>query len=239
MFGFPTNVNWGQIWMQNNIQSIFQRVRLMYGSTPLEDIIGYGVVVRALTEWTSTDQTSSIDQTSISEGIGGFITGGVNSNPNPNTVPVAPANIGPVHVRNAYIQGTDNWGGTNGLTGSVNGFGNVPNFYNPNSHSFTGPQSTRRYQINFALGLFTQDKLIPTKFMASQLAIEFTLSNAAACMIAIPQVVTGQAAPASSPAPTYNVSNVNLIPEILEFDASYGKSFYFSNRRCNVPKRIT
>ena len=33
---------------------------------------------------------------------------------------------------------------------------------------------TRRYQIQFALGLMTQEKLIPTKYMASQLAIEIS-----------------------------------------------------------------
>ena len=48
---------------QNNIQSIFSRVRLLYGATPLEDIINYNVIVRSLTEWTSTNQTMSMDQT--------------------------------------------------------------------------------------------------------------------------------------------------------------------------------
>ena len=36
---------------QNNIQSIFNRVRLLYGATPLEDMINYNVIVRSLTEW--------------------------------------------------------------------------------------------------------------------------------------------------------------------------------------------
>lgn len=52
--------------------------------------------------------------------------------------------------------------------------------------------------------------------MASQLAIEITLENAASCMIA-------KAGGATGAAPTYFVTNANLIPEILEFDASYGK----------------
>jgi len=33
---------------------------------------------------------------------------------------------------------------------------------------------TRRYQVQLALGLMTQEKLIPTKYMASQLAIELS-----------------------------------------------------------------
>lgn len=35
---------------------------------------------------------------------------------------------------------------------------------------------TRRYQVQLALGLMTQEKLIPTKYMASQLAIELSKS---------------------------------------------------------------
>lgn len=59
--------------IQNNVQSLFQRVRLLYGSTPIEDIINYNVIVRNLTEWTSTDQNNTLDGTSINEGIGGFV----------------------------------------------------------------------------------------------------------------------------------------------------------------------
>lgn len=229
LIGYPATTDFGQIWMQNNIQSIFQRVRLMYGSTPLEDIINYGVVVRALTEWTSTDQTSSIDQTSIAEGIGGVVPGLVSvwqAGTPPIYPPTATPQKGLINVRKCYIQGTDDWGsGSTAITGNVVGFGRVPNQVSPNN--MTVPvYTTRRYQVNFALGLFTQDKLIPTKFMASQLAIELTLANPASCMISIP-MVTGDAStrPAVNPQPSYQLSNVNLIPEILEFDASYDAMF--------------
>jgi len=86
---------------QNNIQSIFNRVRLLYGATPLEDIINYNMVVRALTEWTSTNQVGTMDQTSISEGIGGVCFGADGS---ATTASVQ----GLVNVRQAYIQGCDN-----------------------------------------------------------------------------------------------------------------------------------
>jgi len=83
---------------------------------------------------------------------------------------------------------------------------------------------TRRYQVQFALGLFTQDKLIPTKFMASQLAIEITLEQVNNCVFA------SSATPANwtsfqQQALTYAVGNINLIPEILEFDSSYDEAF--------------
>jgi hypothetical protein len=190
---------------QNNIQSIFSRVRLLYGATPLEDIINYNVIVRALTEWTSTDQNSTLDQTSISEGIGGFLPG------YPSVVSSQAYGNSLLNVRQAYIHGSDQTS-TTGATGA----GAVPQ---SNTSVFPGSPTgavtvTRRYQIQFALGLFTQDKLIPTKFMASQLAIEMTLAPEASCIFV--------ANAGSGATPTYAVGNVNLIPEILEFDSSYG-----------------
>lgn len=203
---------------QNSIQSIFNRVRLLYGSTPLEDIINYNVVVRALTNWTGTNCNGTIDQTSIAEGWGGYVWGADSA-----------GNVGMVNVRNRYIQGISS-GIVPSTPGPITGgasFGGVPTGTiggsAPPPAGVSGNGSplfvTRRYQVNFALGLFTQDKLIPTKFMASQLAIELTLETAAACVFTV--------ANAGSPGaePTYAVSNVNLIPEILEFDASYDAMF--------------
>lgn len=54
--------------------------------------------------------------------------------------------------------------------------------------------------------------------MASQLAIELTLENPDACLFV--NTVSGAGAN-----PTYGVGNINLIPEILEFDASYDAMF--------------
>lgn len=207
--------------MQNGINSIFQRVRLLYGSTPLEDIINYSTVVRALNNWTSTNCQGIMDQTSIAEGWGGF-TWGTDSAGLP----------GMVNVRQRYIQGISTAATT--VTAQTatslpspaaitagNSFGVVPS-----TGAFTGyvgngatQTCTRRYQVNFALGLFTQDKLIPTKFMASQLAIELTLANATDA------VFTAYSANQTGAGPTYGVGNVSLIPEILEFDASYDSMF--------------
>lgn len=166
-------------------------------------MINYNVIVRALTEWTGTNQHGVMDQTSINEGIGGYTTGFTPTNGLPCVI----------NTRQNYIQGI----GSSTITGTetsinFNSAGNVPNSVTNVSNPGSTSYSTRRYQINFALGLFTQDKLIPTKFMASQLAIEITLENAAACIIA-------QAGGATGASPSYILSNVNLIPEILEFDA--------------------
>ncbi len=209
---------------QNNIQSIFNRVRLLYGATPLEDMINYNVIVRALTEWTSTNQTGTMDQTSISEGIGGTSWGGDSSGLQ-----------GLVNVRQTYIQGIDNSGNASAsasLTAGI-GSGTVPNLTLGTGLTASGTTyCTRRYQINLALGLMTQDKLLPVKFMASQLAIELTLEQPAACIFAQPGGATGAA-------PTYGVTNVNLIPEILEFDASYDAMFLRGLQDGGVPLKFS
>jgi len=211
---------------QNNIQSIFNRVRLLYGATPLEDMINYNVIVRALTEWTATDQHMTMDQTSIAEGIGGITVGSDSL-----------TYFGCVNTRQKYIQGISLTTGvsSSNFMGGTN-FGTVPQTADiPAGVTGSGGIGvTRRYQINFALGLFTQDKLIPTKFMASQLAIELTLEQAAACIYVPPAsigTVTGS--------PTYGVANVNLIPEILEFDASYDSMFLAGLRDGGVPLKFS
>jgi len=213
-----------QTWFQNNIQSIFNRVRLLYGSTPLEDIMNYNLIVRSLTEWTSTNQNGTIDQVSIAEGIGGFCEGFQAKDVSP--LP------GAQHVRKTFIQGFDTSGPN--LVGLVSPY-SVPNKqsggYTPVPTGNTS-YSTRRYQVNLALGLLTQDKLIPVKFMASQLAIELTLETAAACIISNTNgSVTGT--------PTYAVTNFNMIPEILEFDASYDSMFLKGLQDGGVPIKFS
>jgi hypothetical protein len=211
---------------QNNIQSLFQRVRLLYGATPLEDILNYNVIVRALTEWTATNQINTIDQTSIAEGIGGamlaFDQNGVQ---------------GICNVRQKFIQGLEF-----GIAGTGTQLtGGSPAGYVPNGLStlagVTVPAgavtSTRRYQVNFALGLFTQDKLIPVKFMASQLAIEITLEQPTACMFLYKYAGT------ITTAASYYIGNVNLIPEILEFDSSYDAMFLRGLREGGVPIKFS
>jgi hypothetical protein len=220
----PTGSTQNVVRFQNNIQSIFSRVRLLYGSTPIEDIVNYNVVVRALTEWSSSNPHVP-DQAAVSEGIGGVSFG---ATPNTNGDIGASTGLnaqGMINVRQAHIHGIDQTPGPGtkvALTGGA-GFGSVPN-----------ADLTRKYQISFALGMFTQEKLIPTKFMASQLAIEITLETAAACMI-------HKYDPLSTVTlnPSYIVKNVNLIPEILEFDASYDSMFLMGLQQGGVPIKFS
>lgn len=223
----PLDAEKVQLRIQNNIQSIFSRVRLLYGATPLEDIPQYNVMIRALTEWTGTNQQGIFDQTSINEGIGGYTltTGG-----RAQFVATSSAyTLGAYNTRQKYIQGIDM---TSGIGGSgSDGVGVVPNATVPGTLSlhetYSGSVPVRRYQVQLALGIFNQEKLIPTKFMASQLAVEITLANPADCLYATETLLGA--------APTYTVKNVNLIPEILEFDASYDESFLRGLQSGGVP----
>lgn len=233
--------------IQNNIQSLFSRVRLLYGSTPIEDIINYNQVVRMLTEWTGTAQVGSLDQTSVADGIGGVVFGidGVTNTDISDPPKYFAKRQGFVNIRQAYIQGLDY--STNTDTSAAcdvtqgppvsatvsykemadllfegDGYEFVPARFNEEgAQSDSGTWTRRRYQVSFALGLFNQEKLIPTKFMASQLAIEITLATEAESLFCIYDTT-------ASGSPTYKLLNVNLIPEILEFDASYGKFLFLS-----------
>jgi hypothetical protein len=214
-----------QIRFQNNIQSIFSRVRLLYGSTPIEDIVNYNQIVRCLTEWSSSNPAVP-DQSSVSEGIGGVVFGSVGAVVSTlgSSTQLLPQGL--VNVRQNHIHGIDTiTGGTPDTDLQLGaGAGFVPNEVNG--------VTTRRYQISFALGMFTQEKLIPTKFMASQLAIEITLENASACIF-----YKSQTTP--SILPSYAVKNVNLIPEILEFDASYDAMFLMGLQQGGVPIKFS
>lgn len=231
LYGYHHDTSSAQtVYFQNNIQSIFNRARLVYGSTPLEDIMNYNLIVRNLTEWTSTNQCGTLDQTSISEGIGGFVQG-VNG-----SYDIANGSVGTVHVRKAIIQGIDTTR-VGSAPENLRGNSQVPNT-NVGSADVPSngavPFCTRRYQVNLAFGLLTQDKLLPVKFMASQLAIELTLENPQACIIAR----TSGTIPGTD-VPTYQVTNFNMIPEILEFDASYDAMFLKGLQDGGVPIKFS
>ena len=215
----PQTLDYSQVRFQNNIQSLFSRVRLLYGSTPIEDIVGYNCIVRQLTEWLDK---GNFDQRSINEGIGGIVHGEIGNCAGSG----ANSSVGNIHVRKNLIHGFDLTVAVANTAADIlpqrgSGNGSVPNGPEPitiGSHTnLLGCNPVRRYQVQLALGMFNQEKLIPTKFMASQLAIEITLATAAECIIFL--------AYQNKSTPTYQVSNVNLIPEILEFDVAYDEAF--------------
>ena len=298
----PTNAGAYAVRFQNSIQSIINRVTLKYGGGPQEDLLQYGLLVRILTETTSTGQNNNVNQMGIADGIGGTCTGTLMSNyaaavavssvavvgtvctitvasggtvfkpgqyltfssatingilvsdeyfqvltstattitievpagtiiAGTGTIIPIQAASGLLNTRQSQIQGLasafltatlgtaadDSWQESRGP-----GSGFVPNNQAALPGGMTAPTtpySVRRYMINFALGTFTQDKLLPTKWLASQLAIEITLELSENCIYQ-PVGLSGNTTP-----PRYMVGNVALIPEIIEFDDKYDEDF--------------
>lgn len=225
--------------LQNDVQSCFQRVRILYGGTPLEDIIDYNSVRRCMTEWTGTNQNGVIDQSSIHEGIGGQMV----------TTAGAVDFEGHVNVRNKYIQGysgalragsllptttvKDAANFNASTAGAVFTAGNTVLAPSLAGYAF---KSTRRYCIQLGAGLMNQEKLLPTKWMASQFAIEITLANAADCIYSPTAVLAATTQTFTNAVDaTYTISNVNLIPEILQFDPSYDEAFLVGLKSGGVP----
>ena len=150
---------------QNNIQSIFSRVRLLYGANPLEDIINYNVIVRNLTEWTAGNPSFTIDQGTITDGIGNNTLGFV-----------ANGGVGLLNTRANVIQGCafavdpstslETASAGRGLTGVSDappaGVLSTPSiaWYDTASATLVNVPTiivTRRYQVQLALGLLTQE----------------------------------------------------------------------------------
>jgi len=162
-----------------------------------------------LSEWTSSSGAVH-DQTSIADGIGGA------------------SNIGSATTSTRVVN-------TRSLIHGQYSLG-IDLFTYP-SQDNTG-YITRRYQVTIGLGLFTQGKLLPTKFMASQLAVELTLAKENDC------IISNGCAGASTVAnltlnPFYQITNVNMIPEILEFDASYDNMFLKGLQEGGVPIKFS
>jgi hypothetical protein len=217
--------NYG-VWFQNNIQSCFKQIRLLYGSAPLETLNEAGYLVRQLTEFTTSSRLV-LDQSSVNEGIAHTVMSYMNANTDMNPDASLGADGRTVHyLSNARAR-------THGVVRSNNGF--IPSIIAP-QHTVAGGVSTaiRRYQISLPLGLFTQGKLIPTKWMASQLAIEVTLASVAECMMHCSNEATTVVG-----APSYSIGNVVMIPEILEFDASYDKMFLDGLNGGGVPIQLS
>jgi hypothetical protein len=226
----PLTPRTSTIRFQNNIQSIFTRGRILYGSTPLEDIVNYNVIVRMLTEWTTTTGQTVLDQTTITEGLGGIHSG-----------VAGPSGLGTVFAPLNTRQLIQGLGFIEPASGAKAGFGSTPNNRNASSVAVPGGQfvSTRRYSVTFPFGLFSQSKLIPTKYMASQLAIELTLAAPQDCLF-LTSYNIGEASGAPLQALGlegcyYVLNNVNLIPEILEFDVSYDMMFLKGLNEGGVP----
>jgi hypothetical protein len=107
-----------------------------------------------------------MDQASISEGIGRVVIGN-DSTAGTGTTPTGLV-FGLTNVRQRFIQGhsLNAIGSATEANFTIGaGFGSVPqSSVAPSGVTPSGNYTARRYQVNFALGLFTQDKLVHLRF---------------------------------------------------------------------------
>lgn len=186
----------GTFEFQNNIQSIFKRCRVLYGSLVIEDIQDFNILQRIFTEVT-VPAGDIYSPTAMYQGIGTD----KRSIQDNGTVGTA-TNIQKV----AYADFLRTNYHATGLDGQANA--NVGT-------------TARRYAIPINTGLFQQKNLLPLKFMASQLQLELEIADAVDCQV----WTLGTGAGASIPtACQVEIGLPEVIAELLEFDVDYDKA---------------
>ena len=100
-------------------------------------------------------------------------------------------------------------------------------------------QASLRCTLNLQSGLLQNKKLLPLKWMSSQLAIELEVAIANDVFVSggTTTTVTSSAITVitSDTALSYTVDNINFIAELLEFDSSYDAAFYEGLKAGGVP----
>lgn len=175
----------GGFQFQQNIASIFRRVRVTYGSLVLEDIQDYNILQRMFTDTLLSSGTALCD--------------------------------------NLMHQGI---GASNRLFGNPYSIHDRFNYHTTESDLSTLDSvgtTVRRYAIPINTGVFQQRRLLPLKFMSSQLSIEFELADAVDCQ----QWAIGTGGSPSIPtACQTEVGLVELNAELLEFDSEFDRAVF-------------
>ncbi|KAI8995093.1 hypothetical protein BC832DRAFT_608452 [Gaertneriomyces semiglobifer] len=205
IFDVTLNKSLANSRLQNGAASIIKRARLLYGSLVLEDIREYSQIVRMLSEGATNNVTGMSDQASVIEGVGGL-----------TLVSEADDPEDPTNRRQRFY---------NSRVIDIQTGGPTPDLAAKGIVSSANP---RRYQVQFLFGLFQQNKLLPLKWMASQLAIEIELAPYA-------EACCDEGGLDDTANRSYTVHNLNLLLELLEFDGSYDQAFLEGLRGDGVP----
>lgn len=185
--------------------NVIKRLRVMYGSLVLEDIQEYKTLVRLFTEvGIQQDYLNSFG--SLTEGMYAAKVPEQAPTKDPIEVPPSPGVL-PTFASTG-IAGTS----TTALL-SAGSMGSIV------------MRGKRRFCLSLLSGLLTTKKLIPLKWMASQLAIEITLADRLDAFVGASIAYPVGRVP-TAPATNYIVSDPNFIAEIVEFDSSYDKAFF-------------
>lgn len=195
-FTAGTSNDRGGFAFQQNIASIFRRVRVLYGSLVLEDIQDYNILQRMFTEVLLPSGFAQ-GKVGMYQGIGNLS----NTGQAQQTTIASPAISMWQNDRLNYhsIEAEDN---TN-----VTDVG----------------RTVRRYAIAMNTGVFQQKRLLPLKFMSSQLQIEFEIAPAVDCQIWYLGVGGTPTIPTDC---RVEVGLPEIVAELLEFDSEFDRAVF-------------
>jgi len=225
----------------------FKRVRVLYGSLVLEDIQEYKTLARMFTEMgiakSYQQSTGSIldghSESAMRDINNPFITSGTISNGLSATESDATFGANAI-VDNNIIQSQQIGGPVGMYTGSTHtttlpASTSAAVTYQPvfsdmgTDNNALSYAVTRTFCIQLLTGLTSLKKLLPLKWMASQLVIELTIAPVTEAYIT--NLVTQ---------PTISLGNMNMVTELLEFDSSYDLAFFEGlNQPTGVPLKFT
>lgn len=223
-----------------------KRVRVLYGSLVLEDIQEYKTLARMFTEMGVSkayqQSTGSIadghSESAMRNVANPFAPNSAGANVNKNAyltdaVTTSDALMMSNSLVNASAVMAQQVGGSLAvLSGNTNGTVYYPrfDFCNDASTSAAGPNTsvTRTFTLQLLTGLTSLKKLLPLKWMASQIAIELTMAS------------TVEMYNTNLLNPTVSFLNMNMITELLEFDSSYDLAFFEGLKQdTGVPIKFT
>lgn len=192
-------------YLQNNVSSIFKHCKVSYGSYQVEQVQENGYLQRQLCEFSGYGAEDN-DSEGLAKGIGGI------------------SSVWDPPTQTTYL--------------SLNRARHHSLIYHPTrtnvssrvvirpSHVIINNEnySVKRYQIELPFGMMQQGKLVPVKYMASQLMMQFVLAPAAEVIMGNKNTST-VASPNQTGEPSYFIKNCVLHPELLEFDQTYEARF--------------
>lgn len=100
------------------------------------------------------------------------------------------------------------------------------------------PGRKRTFCLNLLSGLLTQKKLVPLKWMASQLVIELTVANELDALVGT-SGMPGNLAVTAPTSLTYELTDVNYVAELLEFDSAFDTAFWGGLTQMGVPLKFS
>jgi hypothetical protein len=193
---------------QQGIQSIFDRITTLYGGLPLEDTMEQGGIARILLE-TGVGRSWSESSGPICEGVSITM---VDHEP----ILANSATVGEIVPQSGIASGNIIVSGEQTLQDLAGAL--APTVSGTTVTSAAGVQNTRRYCVLPNSGVLSTEKNWPLQWLASQVAVEFYLAPAAKCMVV--DQISGQTA-----APTYQITNVNMVCNLLTFSDAYDQAF--------------